>query len=655
MRQTFNKSRGLSLVEMLVTMLLLGIMLALSFGFSRSSKAGSDTRAGAMQVADLLRSLRQRALSTGHPVAAALPSNNGALSVTTSLQVLQGETNPKLLNVTRYTANTGNIQLFLGTYAGPTWSSTRPQGILGQGPNFATWNQHGPSDPVLYFAPDGTVFSNVPHDQGNYRLIVAQDIQASAGTLTGVFKPVTISVSLLGAIQVESGLVNGSSGLVQNQPVGGSGLAGPANPSTGNQNPSFVAPHVSIFPRAEASTLTNVSLPGSNYTVPLDGYMTLECFATDPDGDPLFCRWTASGPSGGGSFSSPQGNRMAWDATRQCWVGRWTWRPPSNATVDQQYTINCEVYDGQGGVANGVPILAMMPKTTTILRRKIVHSATDGTGNDYLYVCNWDGTNDHKILACNDISPTAGDLTFPKWSPSNRSIAFAVSDGGSHYIMLCNPNGQELRTVGTNAGGPTRGLEWSPDGSYIYTLHHFGGNVIIRRWNAGEVGQTSPDPIGSWPDGGATWISFLAMHPSGLFLGLSVGTESWVVWTDQSTQPGKLERHPVNTYGEPFFDEYSGTPRWVYDTGGASSELAWRAFTYDEPSCTSTLSPIENKFLPPGTTGYQSPMISTDGRWMVGQYRSGPNLLCFLMEMTRLEPMHMNLALPDTDDASFSW
>ena len=649
--------RGFSLLEVLAVCGLLTVLLALSIGFQRGAKTRSDSRAGAMQVADFLKSLRQQALSSGHPVAVTLPSAGGTVAVADSLQVLEGEANPKITHVMQMNGSMGNVKVFLGRYGGPSWSTSRPQGLLGQGPDPTLWNASARSDPYLYFAPDGTAYSNAPHDQGQYRLVLGQQIQATAGSpnlLSAVYQPSTVSVSLLGAITVDNSLVNAAPGVVALQSITSNASGSPGSPLTGNRNPVFVPPFIEVSPKPESATLANVSVPGSNYTVALDGMLTAECFATDADGDPLFCRWDCTGPAGSGSFSSPLGDRMDWDSVRQCWVGRWSWRPPVTAAPQEQYQLTCTVYDGQGGVASTVPLAAQLPKASTILKRKLAYVSTDALG-DGLWVSNWDGTDAVCVVRADDISPTMTSIGPPSFSPDGREIAFPIDDPGSTHryrLMVCGVGGQELRCLAQYDTCFMSGVAWDPLGAYIYTLHNDGTQVYVKKWLTGILNQTAATFFGTWPNGGVNWTYLLQVHPNGKMLLFEHGGSPYVVWTDYSNQPGKMELHST-TMGEPDFDASTTPERIVYHVGGHGSEvMKWNSFGYDESTCTSVIGATATELMP-GYTGFQSPVVSSDGRWLTGQDTNG-GLHLFLVDLTKGVPMRLNVPGTAQDSSIFS-
>lgn len=646
--------QGFSLAEVLCCLVLLGVVLGLSLGFQRGAKQRSDTRALALHLADQLRGLRQQAMTSGHPCGVALPSAGGSRAVATALHVLQGESQPRLSQVVPIATDGATAQLFLGQYSGPGWSTSRPQGLLGNSPDLSSWNIHGLTDPVIYFSPDGSVFSNAPHDQGRYRLVVAHSIEATAGSpaqLTRVHAPTTVTLTLLGAIQVEPGLPGGDGSLLAASAFPPSSPASGSSPGSGNQPPVFVTPYLSVAPRAEESTLANVSLPGSNYTVALDGTMTVECFATDPDGDPLFCRWSCTGPAGSGAFSASQGTPMSWDSGRNCWVGRWSWRPPTGADYDQLYTMNCEVYDSHGLIANSTPISAQLPKSTTIVRRKMVYALKD-LGDEGIWICNWDGSNARRLVGQEDIGPNASDFTFPVLNSESTRVAFACKVGANYQIWRCGTMGQELEQVASyNRIG---GLVWDPRDDYLYTVDDDGANTCIREWEADTLGQVTPSLLASFPNGGTMAARpYIHAHRRGRMLMVQKNGIFHIIWTHHSNQPGKVELHPC-VGSEPSFGRQAGVERIVYDKGASGSEtLHWRAFSFDEASCTSILDPVENELMP-GHTGYQSPMLSEDGEWVTGQ-ATGAGLRIFLCELSSAQPMVLNLPGTKFDYSRFSW
>ena len=631
---------------------LLSVLLGLSWVSLRGSRERSDSRAGALQIADLLRDLRQQSITSGRPTALALPS-----TVSESFYELQGEKDPKVRRVQRLNNNYGNVKAFLGQYAGPTWSTSRPQGLLGSAPTLSTWNSAAPSASLVYFSPDGTCFSDAAHDQGKYRLIVGQQIEASNSTppnLLRVYRPMTISISLLGAIEVESGLPGASTGLVLDAPFASSPSSPPPGAGSGNGNPFFVDPKLTVSPKAEAATLTNVTVAGSNYTVPLGELLTLETFANDPDGDALFCEWSCSGPAGSGSFSASNGHRMSWDSQKNCWVGRWSWTPPLTAQPDELYSLNCRVYDASNGVASSVPIAAMLPKVGTIAKGSLVYTAVDGDGR-CLWSANWDGTNARKLVRPVDLSATAQSIRQPKFSPDGRSIAFVATDPADpspEKLWLCDRNGSNLALLTSYLGPRMSGLAWDPLGSWIYTLHDDGSGTYSKKWKPGVTGQLGPPFFGIYPNVPSGPAAYINAHPQGKMLLYSQAGDLCVVWTDHSAQPGKFERFSGTGAAEPVFDASGGSERILYYKGLLGSEqLFWRSFTHNDATCTSTVGPEQVLYT---GTPFQSPEMSSDGRWLITQDTSGGRLKLVLFKVPAFQPMTLNLPGTDPDHATFS-
>ncbi|MFN8609352.1 MAG: prepilin-type N-terminal cleavage/methylation domain-containing protein [Vulcanimicrobiota bacterium] len=656
---------GLSLPELLVVLALLGLLLAFGANLSRSGRDSMASRVAALQVADLFRSLRNAAMASGDPVAVTLPSAGGTVWTSTCLQILHGVANPRLARVASFRSEGNPASYFLGNYSGPAWSSEVTRG-LGAGPDLAAWNSQHSQDPVLYFGSDGRVFSNLEHDQFNYRLVVGTEIVTTGNRLASVFRPYTVSISSLGAVSVEAGLKNGAIQLVSDHPLGGQLSAAPGRPDTTNHRPFYEKPYLRVSPPAQPATLAAVALPSSNYTIPLGGYLTVECYANDPDGDPLYCRCDGEGPKGKGTFSSPAGNAMSWDPEQKSWIGRWTWRPPAAAQVNEEYRIHCHVYDSHGLEADNSIIVGLEPRVTTIQPHRLAFENFPAATSE-LWVCNWDGTDAHVVLRPSDVSPTATDVGgYPKWSPDNQRLLFSVLDGGQQ-LYSCTPAGTDLTRLVT---GPLAAAPffWDPQGEGVYTWSDRGTTSSLLRWSSTKPNQTVPTVIGSWP------LPFepsgmFSMHPSGRCVLVNFrdsrrswpwGTpappgvaESWIVWTDHSNHPGKREVIPYFLGMEPTFEcsrEPAADDRIVAeDTQGA---LASWPVHFDLATCTTTLGAVR---MLPGVSKYQSPQVSADRQWLVGEDTHAKWSLC-LVNLKQTNPQPLIIDIPGTwqDNATFS-
>ena len=73
--------RGFTLTEVLFTLVMLLILTGLSLSALRPGKAKGPSRGLAMALEEELSSARQLAISSGHPVALGMPTENGARPV----------------------------------------------------------------------------------------------------------------------------------------------------------------------------------------------------------------------------------------------------------------------------------------------------------------------------------------------------------------------------------------------------------------------------------------------------------------------------------------------------------------------------------------------------------------------------------------------
>jgi prepilin-type N-terminal cleavage/methylation domain-containing protein len=614
--------RGFSLLEVLAAVALLGILAALSLPLARPGSGSHSTRAGAEFVASVLRDARQQALTSGLATAVGLPSQAGTRPVADSCYQLIGQENPKIVRVLRFRSESLDCQAFLGRYPGPVWSTARPAGLLNASALSPGWNPLGDQDPLLVFWPDGSVTSNVAHDQGEYRCIVGQALSHDGGSppqLQQAFKPFTVSISLLGAIEVEAGIPGGNPVLISAQPIAGS-VAGPASPLPlgSNRDPVLISPFLTVWPPVQSTTLANVTLPGSTATVALDGMLTIEVFARDPDGDPLFCRWSATGPVADSRFSHPEGSKMEWNASSQCWTGRWSWSPPPGALQGQQYTLNCEVFDAKGGIATPASVGAQIPVVHTLSKRKIVYAEENPGRPTTVWTCNWDGTDPKEILSeafLREVGYFTQGFCIPRFSPDGSVIAVPcvnATDPTDAGIFVCAPDGSGFRRL-TVHNDEIEGLCWDPAGRYVYTVDAFPGAIqVLLRWEYSDNVDATYDELARWPQG-PTECNFLAIHPSGKFFAKHLRTEINFIWPQTDTLPAKVINLPGN-YGEAEFTVDGNN--LLADTG---SRIFRHPIVWDEATRTVSFSgaPVD---MAPGIGDLQSPIPSRDGQWILGQH-----------------------------------
>lgn len=645
-----SRRAGFSLIEVLGALSLLAVLLALSLSLLSPRKSASSARLGAELIASILRDTRQSAVTNGLPSAVGLPTQGGTQGVADSCYQLVGRENPKLTRVVKLASESANCQLFLGSYPGPSWSSVRPSGLL-DSPNVpAGWNPQGSNDPILLFWPNGTVTSNLPHDGGEYRFVVGQNLAAAGGQLSAAYLPYTVSVSLLGSIDTQPGIPGANAALTLARPFSSS-AAGSVSRSFGpNHSPSLVAPYLEVSPPVQASTLADVSLPGSTVTVALDGSLTLETFAQDPDGDRLLCKWWATGPRPDSRFSHPLGNAMEWDSGRNCWISRWSFFPPPSANPGEQYTLHCEVSDGRGGTTGPADVGVQLPVASTLSTRKIVYVegnywALQGS----LWTVNWDGTNPVEIVSRASLADQGYALSdgLAAFSPDGRVLAFGcvnitnANDGG---VWVCSSSdGANLRRL-TRHNDSFEGLCWDPAGRYLYTQDSdLDGTQYLQRWEYSDALDTTYDELARWPHGGNDEL-FFDIHPSGQFIVKSFPTDLKFIWLATATTPARVISLP-GAYSQACFSA-DGNSIFT-DQGGCIRRypIAWNAAAQ-----TVNLAGPQSD-VTPGFTNLESPMASRDGQYLTGQVVGSP-MKSFLVKLATGELMP--LTIPGSTNADGS-
>lgn len=618
--------RGFSLAEVVTAGFLMALLLALAAPMVRPQKSARSSEVSAELLSSLLRDSRQRAMSTGQVTAVGFPSDGGGYLVADNCYQLNGREHPKVLRVLRFAGESLPCQAFLGTYAGPTWSTAQPPGLFHTSTLPGGWNPQGTADPLLTFWPDGTVSSNVPHDGGVYRVVVGLSLKGDATGLQQANKPYTVSCSALGSIAVEPGIPGGNPGLLSDTPLAQPVAQPIAHWLGANQNPVLAAPHLTVSPEPQDSTLNNITLPGATATVPLGGMISVQVYASDPDGDPLTCRWTATGPALSNRFSHSEPTSMDWDPGLNCWTQRWSWSPPPDAAVGQQYQLDCEVTDNRGGSVSPASVGVTLPSIQTLTNRKIAYINEPAVGNTSLGVANWDGTNPQEVLTSAYLKGEDLVLSRPtlvRFSPNGSVLAFNCANFGDprdQGTYVCTPGGSGLRRVTSNLTVNDQiSFEWDPAGRYLYTVEVAGGNTgRLLRWEYTDTVDATPDLLFSWPTTGYVG-PYTAMHPSGKLLAVPVLTGTCIIWLPTPSNPTCSLSMLTPSIGELAFTADGNSV--VCDDSGSIRRIpiTWNANTrtigYSAP-------PVN---LTPTRSDLQSPRPSRDDKWILGQTTGTPN------------------------------
>lgn len=381
------RRRGWSLLEMVFLLAILAMMLVGGVTAFQQPTSRAGSRGLATLVAEAFRATRARAVAEQRPAALVIPSG-GTQPCAQSLAYLQGEEHAGVVRVLDWHREFPDGVVCVGTYASAgSWSKDRPDigrsrylltpapGFPGSEP-FRIWLGNR-NDYVFLFAPDGQILTNdLPQLDGIYRLVVSQGVTTGAtsvpGTGLGVSNPppyqqisaacnpYTVSVSPVGAVQVEQGLAGGSGGTTLSR--GSLPLTNVAAPLTPTVEPvtNPVLADTSFYPPAGAIAGT---LSGVSGTLAPERALTMSVHANITTSDDLFCTVTCTGvrPDGTslppGPFSSSGIKRMQFlpafpplipDGR---WVSNWQWVPPPQAAPGDRFTFEVTVTTRRGGVA----------------------------------------------------------------------------------------------------------------------------------------------------------------------------------------------------------------------------------------------------------------------------------------------------------------
>ncbi len=563
---------GFSLAELAVAIALIALSLGLVLVNVRDTRGSA--RLAAQVLAAELRAARAQAQATGIPTAVAFPNDGNSRPHSQAFAILQGFRYPKVRRVVSLANEAPGSYFFVGHWenGGLNQIGADRGDLNGSQFQVASW-QPPPDWTPLVFLPSGALATEMAVFDQACHIVCLDGLDYSPASLAGresfllqrAADPYTVRVGVMGTITVISGIPEGAS--VTGRPPGPPATApAPSNyPTTaGNNLPVATA---SLFPDPNPATLP----AGASATVKLSGFVSLAVEAEDQDGDPLFIEWSTPD---GGTFSTPERTRMEWDTATMNWRSLHQWEPGPEAQPGDQFTLEYEVTDDQGGSAQGriglTGVVEVLPEGRIIFvadvlgdgNREICAINADGTDltnltdhpDDDLY-CSWsqDGSRivfcsrrdaDYRIYIMNGdgsnvrslVDPSDHGLwwvSHPRLDPTGTRLAFmgmSPDDAYEHYLI--NLDGSEPLDIGmapTHAGvtglrqagvsGMSRDVHvlsepvWSPDGNYLLTT---GGPILLRPNGRGGFNE--------YPDGlhlvdlvspGCPWTRL--MHDPGLF------------------------------------------------------------------------------------------------------------------------------------------
>lgn len=451
------KRRGLTLLELLLVLALLGIVLGLAFMQLRAPARSQQSRALAEILLARFAQARQRAMALGEPVALAFPRN-----ATQTTYLLAGEHRPQRVLALHWgrelphaLASTAEWPLDAGAWApGPATL------------DLAAWQPPQPGDALFVFEPSGALSSNLRIFDGAYRLVTCTGWASNSAGISAVSHPWTLSAAPSGLVQLSVGLANGSS-VLQPAPDGSPGLGTNVPPAPTDSAPVLAS--VQPMPPPAPNSLP----PGVDASVRPGGYLTFEVRATDPDDDALRCWWHSTR----GTFSATEEVRMEWDGESRQWLSRWTFTPPVDAAPGQIFVLECTVKDTRGNQVSGT--FPVGGRVLITRRPRLCFASNMGTqlaARRGLYISNIDGTERKLIF------DGRGTLDCPRWSPDGSLLIFLYDPTGGIDLDLwaVRPDGSDLRRlIDASAQGwlLVSGAAFTPDGTkvvvegYTNTVH----------------------------------------------------------------------------------------------------------------------------------------------------------------------------------------
>ena len=508
--------RGLSFVEVLVSLVILGILFVMAISSLRISPQDGQSRGLAVELEGLFHQARAKATSSGEPVAIVFPTGVGTTPIVQECAILSGLDVGQVDRQLVFSGSYPGVGIFIGQWSPTNGQSfsvpvTRPSDEPARF-DFSNWLPSSLAGNTAFaFLPSGEVVANGQTALDNeFPIVVASLIDTTGGnsttpaTLTGASDAFTVMLSTDSVCRLEN-------------EVHGGGVAGGSNdeaswalatltiPSSGTTAAPVIT-SVEVLP-APIDTAFAASV-GAECIIEAGGVVTLQAKATDSDGGPLFCEWTASSNAGG--FSHVAETPMFYSPEEDAWVSTWHWKaPPASATVPNDiYTLSLTVRDQTANATVGTGIIDT-PRILVIEPGSLVFNASlnlsSGVNSSHLYSVRYDGTD---LKAVFQSASTAGFEGGANVSLDGRRILLG-RDYGDVDLKLISLDGAEMKRI--PVGGSSTQPYFSADGSSVYVstgiftspsswLHH---HITFDSAGAPIVNSSVyPGPVAAWaPDG----------------------------------------------------------------------------------------------------------------------------------------------------------
>lgn len=464
-----DNDRGLTLIEVMVSVAVVGIILYLALSGLNLSPTTGQSQGLAMELRGIFSRARAKAVASGQPVGIIFPTTNGDTPIVQECAIFSGSDRAQLERYQVFRGNYPGVGIFVGEWAVPAGqqflAAAPPPGGETSRLSVASWMppslvQHD----SLVFLPSGEVLSNGQRLlEGEFPIVVGRQLSASAGnpaTLTAANDAHTVLLSSDSTVRVRPGVVGG---LV---PSGGNNqdswtLANLAPTASTNANDP-VLESVEVSPAPIDPVFAAAS--GAETVIEAGGMVTLKVTATDVDGGPLYCVWTATD----GDFSHQTETPMLFSPEENSWVSTWQWRAPEGVPEDSLFTLDVAVRDQTrtATVNAGVvpdPTILVVSSGILVFSSGLDRSMEDDTC--HVFSVRYDGRDLKALYESRSTAGFEGGL-----APSFTGRRVVVGGNyGDRDLKLLSVDGAEVRLV--RGASPFVAPYYSRDATKVYASY----------------------------------------------------------------------------------------------------------------------------------------------------------------------------------------
>lgn len=495
-RRFTNRARAYSLLEIVVVMSMMVLLLALVVPRNNSNEETLTTKGAAEELVARLRRARQNAITKAVPTAIAIPTTAAQAYSDTAYQ-LEGEVEPDPSLVWKISQKEYETVFFAGEWPGPNFATGPRMGTSSRLFDLSNWSSNPIPAALIVFTPSGDVVSNMNAADGEYRIVVANGVNATGNTLVSAGSPWTVSVTPSGESGLAQGVYKGTTIVASSSSQTPLGATFTPPGRTGNNAPVLVG--VTAVP-------DHTNPINSNKELDRDSLLSLEIRISDSNGDPPYFEWfcdevrDSNGNTQndidqwGGRFSNDAECRMEWDPEAGNWVGRTTWVPSKLDDGGSLYKLQCRVRDRNGGnLIAGFPVSGWLETTK---KEWVLYRTMNVAGRWELWKMTLEGEEHTRVAGFG-----YQDVLYGNWSSSGDEVVLGAPDG----IYRALNDGSDLRRITPNSLGTINGVAMSPSGDAVYYVGGGRERKRIRKVALNGSGSEIDSP--AFAHGGATdWI-----------------------------------------------------------------------------------------------------------------------------------------------------